>query len=187
MSRLFEEFSLCLCFIPDNNTPSLASISVTAPQTANTTAGVQVEHTEVKKHYNTLTGYCDHHEPMPPRTRSNEDVCVCVSVRARYTALLWQKFHRACASVCESVFLCVLILFSTGMEVSLAKRSPLLSLSSLALCVWGKLTDRQTDGTHAMHSLLFSLPINLKYFLKMKTPLQIITVITIVMDRFSFS
>lgn len=49
-------------------TPTLASLLVPVSQTANTTAGVQVEHTEVKKHYNTLNGYCDHHESIPPHT-----------------------------------------------------------------------------------------------------------------------
>lgn len=53
-----------------HNTPTLASVSVPVPQTANTTAGVQVEHTEVKKHYNTLNGYCDHHKSIPPHTHT---------------------------------------------------------------------------------------------------------------------
>lgn len=48
MSRLFEEFSLCL-FHLRHNTPMLASVTVPVLQKANTTAGVQVKHTEVKK------------------------------------------------------------------------------------------------------------------------------------------
>lgn len=67
MSRLLGEFSLRSCFISDKNTPTLAP----DPQTANATARVQVEHTEVKKHYNTLNGYCDQHT----HTRF-EEVCV---------------------------------------------------------------------------------------------------------------
>lgn len=133
MSRLSEEFSLC--FISDTTLRRWPALSVPVHQTANTTAGVQVEHTEVKKHYNTLNGYCDHHKSIPPHTHGLKKrvcrACVCD------TALLWQKFYLTCVSVYECV-LCVLILFSTGVEVSLAKRSPLLLLSSLVLCVQGK-------------------------------------------------
>lgn len=137
-SRLFEEFSLCLCFIPDTTLRCWPAYRSQFHRQQNTTAGVQVEHTEVKKHYNTLNGYCDHHKSTPPHTQfelacAHASVCVCVCG----TALLWQKFHLMCVSVYECV-LCILILFSTGTEVSLAKRSPLLLLSSLVLCVQGK-------------------------------------------------
>ena len=74
VSPLEEFFAL---FHLRHNTPTLASVSVPIPQTANATAGVQVEHTEVKKHYNTLNGYCDHHESIPPHTHSLKK-CVCV-------------------------------------------------------------------------------------------------------------
>lgn len=141
MSCLLEEFSLCLCFIPDTTLRRWPAYRSHFHRQKNTTAGVQVEHTEVKKHYNTLNGYCDHRKSTPPHTQF-EGVCVCVCVCD--TALLWQKFHLTCVSVYECV-LCVLILFSTGMEVSLAKRSPLLLLSSLVFVLRGKLTDRQTN------------------------------------------
>lgn len=56
-------------FDPRSNTSPPASGSVPGPQTACTTAGVQVEHTEAvkkkNKHYKTLNGYCDHHKLMP--------------------------------------------------------------------------------------------------------------------------
>lgn len=125
-----------------HNTPTLASVVLLVPQTA-TIAGVRVEHTEVKNHYNTLNGYRDHHKSIPPHTHSLKK-CVCVCD----TALLWQKFHLTCVSVYECV-LCVLILFSIGMEVLLVKRSLLLLLSSLVSCVQGK-ADGLTDKPMAL-------------------------------------
>lgn len=73
---------VCVSY-PDATLPTLASLSVPVPQTANTTAGVQVEHTEVKKHYNTLNGYCDH-KSTPPHTPF-EEARVCVSAILHYS------------------------------------------------------------------------------------------------------
>ena len=144
MSHLFRRvFTLFVFHIQTKHSPTLAGVSVPVPQTANTTAGVQVEHTEVKKHYNTLNGYCDHHKSTPPRPQF-EEVCA----RVCDTALLWQKSHLTCVSVYECV-LCVFIFNLTGMKVSLARRSPLLLLSSLLLCVQGK-ADWLTDKLMAL-------------------------------------
>lgn len=70
--------------------------------------------------------------------------------------------------------------FLTSLKVWLARRPP----SLIKLFAFRGLTDRLTD--HAMHSLLFSLPVDLKYFLNTFTSTKIIIIIIIVMDRFFF-
>lgn len=105
---------------------------------SNTTARVQVEHTELKKHYNTLNGYCDHHESIPPHTQF-EEVCV----RVCDAALLWQKFHLTCVSVCECVFVCInFISYWHGGVVGEALPASLVKLFSVVCSGESCLTDK---------------------------------------------
>lgn len=78
---------------------------------------VQVEHTELENHYNTLNGYCDHHEPPPPHTHgSKARACVCALARRCTTLAKISPDVRECVSV----FCVYSFRFPTGMEVSLA-------------------------------------------------------------------
>lgn len=147
VSPFWRDFTLFV-FHPRHNTPMLASVSVPVPQTAkhHCRSSGRTHWSEKALQYTKRVLWSPQVDATKHTVwisvRTRECVCVCG------TALLWQKFHLTCVSVYECV-LCVLILFSTGTEVSLAKRSPLLLLSSLVLCVQGK-ADWLTDKLMAL-------------------------------------
>jgi len=153
---------VCVCVCVSHlrhDTPTLASVSVPVPQTANATAGVQVEHTEVKKHLQYTKRVL-----WSPRTHTvwRSVLCVwyCTTLAKNFTWRAWVWMSVFC--VYSSYFL-------------LASRCRWRSAPCFAgwalrcRVVRVQPTDWRTDRWHSCNAQPpFSLSINLKYFLKMK-------------------